>query len=265
MTNEAHLTTQNIVQQVKEGMPSRSHTPDMKRLCKPLKVHFKINYLQYTRYFDDGISIVSSDDNYTTYKLCHQKNTMAFQANKTKLEWIDYHDPELTVELQKKFSYINGLSVLLKHKNFIEQICLGTSYRENPIIKELQLNQELLNLVLFYFKDAASDIISDAHNYKIFLNQPVIKSAPSPSSTTDISDLRPKRYPIVGLKGKTTLTSMEKNCLIETLKLKTSKRIAMDLGISAKTVEHHLSKLKLKLGVACKNQFYIIAKNNSLI
>ena len=74
-----------------------------------------------------------------------------------------------------------------------------------------------------------------------------------------------KKFSIIGQNGECSLTTMEITCLIETLQLKTSKQIGMSLKISPKTVEHHLAKLKMKMGAKSKHELYIIAKNNALV
>ena len=252
---------------LQNGLPSRHHTPLMQKLCEPLKDQYKINYINYTRYYEDGIAITSSDDDYTLYKLLHNKSSFLHEdAHPTvKIEWVDFDHPDLTDALLKRFSYLNGLSIIMKHDPFIEHISLGTSYLNTGIIKDLQKDQSLLNSILFYFRDAASEIISDADNYKIAMpkNKIIETKNTAPEHTNLIIDT--KKFNVVGYNGECILTHMEITCLIETLKLKTSKQIASSLGISPKTVEHHLAKLKVKLGIKSKNQLYIIARNNALI
>ncbi len=256
----------NSCYHIASELPSRQHTPEMQKLCLPLKDKFKINYIDYARYYSDSIAITTTDDNYALFKLMHRKYKLINSPKSTtKIEWLDLHHPELTSDLHKKFSYLNGLSIIMQHDSFVEHIGLGTSYSNTDIIKVLQQDSELLSSIIFYFRDAAADIMSNIENYKIPLPTHIQQSTDSCPALSNHDEFTLKKFFLIGLNGQTCLTFMEKTCLIETVKLKTSKHIALELGISPKTVEHHLAKLKLKLGITNKSQLYLIAKNNALI
>jgi len=236
---------------------------EIQAICRPLYKYWDITYFNYVKINPDGSRSTLTDrpDFITRY----YKDKELFSTKAVlKMETVERPSFHLSCEFRDQLSYVvarndynidNGLTIIQPCGKSTELYYFGTT-KNNYTHTNIYLNNvDVFYRFVSFFKERAEKLIKQADQQKFYLpfeDDDIIK--PSNLSDKDTTDLRKcffeatkiNRY-FVGYGSNTTLTRREAECLYYLMHNKSAKEIAQALDLSSRTIETHLSNVKLKL------------------
>lgn len=242
---------------------------EVMNICRPLVDFFDANFFIYQRSFiDEQAMCVNS-----SALLCNNIEALKYilsipQKNREKAKYdyinsgrkyvlVETTQPQFTAILQQKFNFNNILcrDELLPGNEW-EHFMMGTCSNNTGIINSYLNNTERLDKFITYFRDRAAKLINKACNDRFASGRPIEKC--DFRNFTKIKDDHriekfmmlpaPKRYCLTNLyKQKIEVPKAEMHCLIKLSQGRSRKEVAMEVGISPRTVESHLRNAKFRL------------------
>ena len=226
----------------------------------------KFNMLFYERVYKNGdIKIISSRPELIKEQCINNLHTLDdiakssysnFAKSMAKPERkLNLLAPELVskklANLFVQFKVNNAFCVTYYHKDYHEIIAF-----EHNDITSLALQDYLNNLEHFdslneIFKTYYSDIFLHNESDYITLRQPIVNFIQNHFASLE--------------KPKQLLTKRQTDCLLGIVKGMTAKEVALHLGISPRTVEHHLDLIKTKLNCRSRVELIAIAEQLGLV
>lgn len=249
-------------------------------LCKPLN-KFGITSFNYVRTYNDGSQINLANipvwleyfyDN-EFYRIgAFEKHPSQYQSGYAL--WPQLSGQKIFFDARTYFNIDNGITIIEKQVDSCDFYYFGTTADNFRIINFYLNNIDLLKRFILYFKDHASLIIKKANENRIIL--PNHFEQPESFCNNEkyelesflkkefLKETRVKTLRLTGdLEGE-LLTNKQLSCIINLMEGKTAKEIAKTLGISYRTVEGHITKLKIKFNCHTKNDLISKLLQNGL-
>ncbi|MCP4473388.1 MAG: helix-turn-helix transcriptional regulator [Gammaproteobacteria bacterium] len=260
------------------NLPSTNHlftlTKEMNRIAEPLFNHSEINLFYYLRYYDNNelLSLTTYSDwnraviesgkitrREKLLQIMNKKNNRLNHLHNTFYYSLQEDNPQAD-ELGKAYGIGSKFALIDKQDEFIECFCFASRTMKN-LTQFYFSHWDCLTIFKHYFLDQAKPLIEKAEKTKISL-------APYLTPTTGIDEnhslashsdhlhqaLQPRHYHILYHGKRIIITSREFNCLKYLAQGRTLKETGKLLGISPRTAEDYLNRLKNKLVIHTKSQ-----------
>lgn len=243
---------------------------DIAEICKPL-IHLDITSFNYVKTFEDGSQINLS--NRTSWLEHFYDNKFyligAFENHPNQYAsgfalWPHLSGQKIFYDARTYFNIDHGITIIEKQKDSCEFYYFGTTTNNHKLVNFYINNIDLLQRFIFFFKDKAALLLKKANKDRIILENHFESTA---SLNFDNSIIIPdrkineffentaiKNFQLSGSVEGETITSKQLRCIIYLLEGKTAKEIAKKLGLSFRTVEGHINKLKNKFECHTKNE-----------
>ncbi len=258
------------------GMPLKellSYTGDIADICKGMRIpgitFFKFALSDINA--NTVIYLTNRSDWLTHYLSMNYCKISHYNTNNLERLscWSTITDraSEIHNDATVHFNISNGITITLVHQkqHLIERFFFGTT-RENTAFESFCINNlDCLYDFIYYFKDKAKKIISEA-NSQHTINFPSTDSTTLPTISTlknksYSNDIR--RYYTGPTNSYEYLTRRETECLRWSAHGKSIDEIAVILGLTNRTVESYLSHAKKKFGCHKLTQaIYLACKAN---
>lgn len=253
---------------VQENHYSVQVTKDISDLALPLK-RYGIEHFCHVRYFiiDGSISVLISNRNlYQHHFKCGYKIAPDFPFTHEELQ-EKYHYYLAKEDSEETYSYaVNDYKNLFGLDNFIFLINSNKNYVDYFIFASCLYNEKILNFYLnqldmleqfiFDYKNKASKLIVQGEHHKLLLPESMQLRLGHTDKTMNPSDYHTKssmmksQHRIVNYLGKSIkFTKREIECLHLLKSGYTAKEVAIQFGISPRTIENHIDNIKFKFGV----------------
>lgn len=242
-------------------------------ICKPL-TRLGITSFNYVRTYDDGSQVNLS--NIPAWLEHFYDNEFyrigAFERHPKKYQsgyalWPQLSGQKIFFDARTYFNIDNGITIIEKQIDSCDFYYFGTTVNNVGIINVYLNNIDLLKRFILYFKDRANSIIKQANDNRIILPDH-FEQHESPLETEKyiidefkkdfLNETIIKTLRLTGELEGEFLTNKQLACIINLMEGKTAKEIAKILGVSYRTVEGHITKLKIKFNCRTKND--LIAK-----
>jgi len=154
------------------------------------------------------------------------------------------------------FNIWNTYSIYKKREGYVEGWAFGTSRDKEDVINLYLKNSFIFNVFTLYFAEKAFDFTANAEDCNL------IKTKKSINTIEAIDDgcidrfldrILPTRFPIKFRGKKIIFSKREIECLSLLSSGHSVKETAALLGISPRTAEDHINKMKLKIESYSKN------------
>lgn len=260
---------------------------DMYQICLPILQAFKFQHFTYCREFTDGSRAILTTTPESLYELYLNKQfifenlreKIAFNLAFSKPEKIQYYFfSEKVGTIPKSFAQIREACLRQmryerERQNIGDRFIIEVSYKKyrefyiffipvNSDYKNLYINNlDLLNHFRAYFLDKAHTLILKAEKDKILkpLNtekNEIIQISSSIDMEKILNLISPSRYYISDQNEY--LTKKQMLCAAYIMKSYSAKQIAKETGLSYRTIENHVDKIKEKFH--CSDRSELIKK-----
>lgn len=230
---------------------------DVKQICEPFFREAGINYFDYARFYKDGSTLgLISDAQWFQHYFNNEYPISGSVINAGIHLWEGYM-PHVARDAKESFNIDNGFTIAKDCGEYIEFYDFATPCGD-PGMKNYFINHlEVLDNFVFYFKDKAQTLISKAENARIVVPDNMKGTIKLKSTSSLKSAIEPKHY-LLTIDGENIrLTPREMRCLIHYCQCKSAKSIGKLLSVSPKTVEFHLSNVKIKLKMRTREQLFM--------
>ncbi|MCK4608135.1 MAG: helix-turn-helix transcriptional regulator [Gammaproteobacteria bacterium] len=256
---------------------------DINNICKPLFQHTDIDFFVFCRYYkDNSVMLLSSDLSFHEFLLSEIADKFftwtaleAFIANTKKnthnniqqANWLVKNTT--TYQLQScflnRFKIGNGIEIAEKYENHYDVFWFDS--KTNDRLTDFYFEHfDILEQFILYFYSQAATLINRNERHKIivptrnsgyenFVQEAANKMYENNAGLTDLQKkLALTRYPMRHNGKITNLSAKEFNCLHYLARGYSQKEIGRTCGISDRTVESHLDKIKGKLNIYNKKE-----------
>ena len=246
---------------------NRIYKNSVERVLNPLKELADIDYFSYCAYTDEQCDLVCSNFD-EIMDFVHDEGTvmpLGVGGNSSILEWNRFHSDEYLKYVSDHYNYSkNGVTFVLRHVNGnAEHISFTSHNKEVDLVSKISFRPKLIQVIVSHVrnhinfkKERFKNIILERGVLSLDKDECEVKKK--------LSEVSSKKTYMFGVNGETHITKMEKRVLLSLMKMKTTRLIAESLGVSIRTVECHLSSLKMKLGAFTRHDLYRIASQNFL-
>lgn len=256
---------------------AESTVPKLNAICSHL-FKTKIKVFAYFRFFNNG-SYLYLCNRLDWVQFCleniHSNENTLLGQELSHVPADNYHcflwptvKTDVLMAALYDFNIWNGLSIFKHGPDSIELWGFAAD-RQTENIQDFYIeNIELLKDFTAIFNLNASEIISP-HNshlarYKDFKEQPYLDVYNRKKINEFIQATPIKKRPIITDKGEFFLSTKELKCLNLLASGSTAKKIALNLHVSARTIEKHLENIKRKIDVLDKFDMIKIYKDSVL-
>ncbi|QLE79927.1 LuxR family transcriptional regulator [Francisella sp. Scap27] len=236
-----------------EATPFLNNADVINKIIEPISHHFGLDCFSYHKTFSDGSQIRLSNrvdwyKHYLSEKL-YLESVFELSADNYQSSyflWSTISSHERIIKEAAKHGIYQGVTIVNKISSDCEFYFLGMSNSNQILYRNLVLNINQLLKFVSYFNVKAKNIIQTISMNKIIsedmrLNSTSFESVSSFNKVDYVMDL----YDI-------NMTNREKDISLQLINNKTSKQIALSLGLSYRTVEQYIDNLKNKFGVFSK-------------
>jgi len=239
---------------------------EMLTLNKYLFENFGIAYFGYIKCFPDGTHICLTTDNkwaeffyknFFSHGVFH-KNFDSYVSG--IMLWSFANDQTSFNAFREHSGVDHGITLIEKTPYACEFFTFGGEPNKPQIINFYLNNLDVLWRHAYFFKDKGEALIKKARGDRFILPKLVV-AKPTDKIITDDLYIKKKlvdapihRYLITVEGTETYLTESEAKCCYHLTQGKAIKEVAKVIGLSPKTVEHHLAHVKQKLNCATKSE-----------
>lgn len=230
--------------------------PDVNEIIKPLNF-LGITYFSYMKSDQNGGRIYLYNN--TEVLDSYLKKNYYINGNK-ECDPLNYKEQVyLWSTLPNQYEYDenvrargidHGISIFKPNNTSLEVFAFATKANNHNILNTYITQIEYLQKFTNYFREKATSLIKLAEINKIIL--PFNNKFNFPSNENI-----PHEYAFTKQKIN-TLSNRQHECCELIMKGYTTKEIAANMGLSARTVEYYLNNVKVKLG--CKNKTELLVK-----
>jgi DNA-binding CsgD family transcriptional regulator len=239
---------------------------EIKQICQPIIELLDLQYYSYGRFYDDGKCVLLSTNKdvfINHFKKEYQLTVAPKEEKKTRkkiynLILIEDTLPDIIADEYNLFGHGVMMDLIKKHPGYYEMFCFVAKKDAIDPTNKFINSRDSLDQFSEYFLNSAKSAIQLGEKNIIELPssmKPLINGAPEGKKDDSYSIFH---------NGKSiALTARQIHCLALLTVGKTTKEIAKDLNISAKTVEDHITALKIKL--TCNRKYELChtgAQNN---
>jgi len=252
---------------------------DIAEICKPLN-KLGITSFNYVRTYDDGSQInLANIPSWLEYFYDNEFYRVgAFERHPSKYQsgyalWPQLSGQQVFVDARAYFNIDNGITIIEKQADSCDFYYFGTTTNNQSIINFYLNNIDLLKRFILYFRDRANPIIKQANENRIILpNHFEQHASPLDNETYILEEFKKdflkettiKKLQLSGELEGEFLTNKQLGYIINLMEGKTAKEIARILGVSFRTVEGHITKLKVKFNCRTKNDLILKLLQNGL-
>jgi DNA-binding CsgD family transcriptional regulator len=240
------------------------HEKAITQVLKPIQEIIEADYFAYCLYNNEQCELFSSNMDEAS-DFVHDPTTLLpveTTNSNAVMSWHRYHSQTYLDKVADRYNMnSNGITFVLRHSDSVaEHISLNT-YSGNSNLMDTMKNQpKLIHGIIAHIRN---NINFNKEKFEaIYFTKKIQTSLPTAEEeSVNLLNMHQREY-IIGLNGPTYITRAEKKCLLLLLQMKTSKEIAIDLGITVRTTEAHVANLRNKLGVLKRSDLFLIARNN---
>jgi len=247
----------------------------IEEICTPLFLNLGFTIFAYIKVMPDGRMLhLNSNANWT--KIFFEKEFYNEDDCFHRIRSLVSREGDRTFILSGKpqgkhpstlyeFNIWNTYSIYKKRENYVEGWAFGTSkYRENIIDIYLK-NPSILHIFTLYFSEKAFDFTTNAEEYNLIRTERNLSQIIDGNGSTInhfLHTILPNRFPIKFKDKKIVFSKREIECLSLLSSGHSVKETAKILGLSPRTVEDHINKMKWKIRVYNKNELIKIYLDN---
>jgi len=242
---------------------------DLNQLSEPFNKQMSINYFGFSRVYPDGrFWVLGSNPEVIDYHFYKKKSLPSGFSNFTQIDnGLSYQSlynctqvwdwpEELISKFQEQFRIINPLLIFYKNgEQYLDQWWFSSPTKN---MHEIYLNHStVFNNFRHYVKEQTRDIVSVLEQNIMQVDKQYSQQSFDDNKhqiNSDISLLNqqftPRHYEFYYGGELIVLTRREYECLQLIARGNTNKTAARKLGISDRTVECHLDKVKVKLSTS---------------
>lgn len=252
---------------IQENHYSALVTKDIAELSLPLK-RYGIEHFCHVRYFIDGSTSVLVNDNnlYQHHLKSGYRIGPTFPYTHKELQQENYLYHYAAEDNEQGFSHaLNDYMNIFGLDNFFYFVKGNTTYVDFFVFASALYNKKIINFYLnhrdvleqfvFDFKNKANNLITQGVCNKIILPENMqLKLDISNSDGLKFNEpdvlTTKSQGKIIDYQGKSIkFTSREMDCLHLLTSGYTAKEVAIQFGLSPRTVENHINHIKLKFGL----------------
>lgn len=224
-------------------------------IAKPFLDKHKLNYFQFGRVYEDGAnSFLVTNTDFIKARVKHRRgpksHTDTEQLDKQSYFFLWNNNlPDIDTDLARELNMDNGLCFIERFEYYFNVIAFAAPIKEKSIVNFYLNHLSLLKQFIGEFKDKAHQLIHLADEKRIAL----------PDDLRDENTqtlLWPKNRKLQFSHGgiSVALSMREWECLKKLAYGSTIKMTALDLGLSPRTVESYLNRVKCKVGLHSKSE-----------
>lgn len=248
---------------VNQNHISYQATAAVRSICSPLIEQTPVEFFYYGRNYHDGgaLRLHTNGDYFSTWL----QNDHAWSPTYLDEGWYLWNETDPNDQIQireQQFHYGNGLTIIRSHDRYSE--IFGFAPGAEQSMMNLMLNQrEVFDRFSHYFNEAAGKIIDKAEQSLIYIPNkkivPVQRSLKEEFDPQQLLDALPVKSVDVPGMGKISLSKRELICFKGLLMGQTAKLMSESLGLSQKTVETYIIRLKKKFNCSTKSELINLA------
>ncbi len=243
--------------------------PLMRDLCAPLFKSFNITTFAYIRSYLDGRMLHLStnadweklffENQFYNEQDCFHKVRTSTVLKEFRKFILSGQPVGNHCEALHSFNIWNTFSVYQKQKDYIEGWAFGTT-RDHTQIVDLYINESnCLQKFILYFNENTKDIVDCSNQYKLIktvhnLSYEAEKNKDGQGVAEFLENIKINKFSIPTKDGTKFLSKREAQCLAMLCEGGASKDIALKLGLSLRTVEDYINRIKNKTNCRYKNQ-----------
>jgi DNA-binding CsgD family transcriptional regulator len=236
-----------------EATPFLNNVDVINKIIEPISHHFGLDCFSYHKTFADGSQIRLSNkvDWYRHYLLEKLYLESIFELSADNYQssyflWSTVASHERIIEDAAKYDIYQGVTIVNKVGKDCEFYFLGMSNCNQLLYRNLVLNISQLLKFIPYFSSKARSLIQEISVSRTISNDMKLNS----TNFEVIQGFNKIEY-IMSISG-IDMTGREKDVAILLCENKTSKQIALYLGLYYRTVEQYIDQLKGRFGVYSK-------------
>lgn len=253
---------------------------DIDDVCDPLR-RLGITYFSYTCIYKNGTRVDYNNNpdmtnNYYLEKAIHENTITEYpeKADEGILLWSSCPDDLAIINAEKYFDVTNGLTISKVNNEYTEFFHFGSTEKGKFVPTFIVNNINAINIFCYYIKDKLIPDTALIDNGKInvltgtgpTITPVSIEACPNKIEVQKFLDeIKFERYRLGREYDGQYLTNREVECLRWSCIGKSSAEIGIILGISSRTVEQHILKVKEKLGCYKQTMMVKIAYDLGLI
>lgn len=217
----------------------------VKNICNPLFEYAPLHYFHHAKLYDNGLlSILVTHPEFHKHFWDKKYNESLFPNYKPGIFFNESYANSALKDARDFFDIDNMLMIIKRFKGYFEVFGFGGKAGSTETLQFYLKNPDALERFTHYFNHVGSKLIKKAEKnlilsegYKpLFINQ------------EKESDILERAH------GNTVILSKrERECLILLSKGKSMKKIADELLLSPRTIEHYVENIKTKFGVRTKD------------
>ena len=228
---------------------NRAKNQELIKLCQEIFQNSDVNVFGYRKFFLDNTYIALCTNSFwQDYYFDNVKNIgkvfAKAMANVPLFKysyflWPQNYNSDNLISALHYHNICNGITIYYRSSDYVESFAFGGKVEHCLLQDYLVNNLQKLEKFIVKFKYHSNGLISTSNNKIVAkFSTPFIL----PNADPDNNNLESvTEVPILH-----SLTSREIECVFFLLKGYTNKKIANLLGISARTIETHLDKVRLK-------------------
>lgn len=249
-----------------ENHISMTTSSEVCEICKPLFNSTPISYFHYSRIYDDGtMASTVTSPRWHKHFLDNDFHLHSSHLITPGLCLTTVNDDyQVEVRDARLFNLHNKFEVTERCDGYYELFGYALPTEKSELINFYFNNLDILKKFNVYYKDKVSDLFKniDMADRRIVLNDfETIQSDITNPNQHNIDEAKKLFMP----QNNLDLTNREKECFQLTLAGNSAKQISLQLGISPKTVEFHIKRLKTKINCQKRSELYSYALKNNLI
>lgn len=242
------------------------HENDIKDICKSLiKLCPEIEYVDYGKIYDDGTCFILSNNHKVVkfiFEYEYKLNTVPESIISDKF----YHlvskegpDEEFVNELKREFSIHSPLNTFERGKDYFEGFFFTLNTNQNDAVNFYLNHINELENFKKYFKTQSNNIIKLAENSRIKIPENMISNIVG----HQLNNKKTNQY-LFYKSRQINLTPREIECLHHISRGFSAKDCAKEINISFRTIETHISNIKVKLNCSRKSELIKFYEENFL-
>lgn len=229
---------------------------------------YDFNYFQYLTVYDDGsYSILSNQGEYLEFAFDYARlnNCQAIFSHINQKEILsktsyyflwDFNLPSNALNIARSWNVNSGLTFVERYPNYYNMIAFAAPISHvNPVDTYLN-NINQLQAFIQNFKHDKKDLINAAQKIRIAL--------PPTQQDTNLHKMllcdksQVQKMPVFWKDKVFHLTPQERICLKYLSQGQSIKSIANNMGLSARTIETYLQRIKNRMGIVSKNDLLLM-------
>lgn len=238
---------------------------DMSLFHQSRLAQFGILKFVYIRYYLDGACIVLVNDEELLQHHFRKKYfipappPISLLSQKEAFHIISEEGPfsQAKLDFLQLFNSGQSIDYLVKHEHYYESICFAFSGNNKNALNFIVNNTGQFKNMLEIFKEEMASVLSQADRHRIYLPQEMRGIHFALSNQPDAKSFKYDKQNI--------LTPRQEEVLYWLLKGKTAKEIAFKLNLSPRTIEYHLTSIKIKMNASSLPDLIEKASSNFLL